>query len=193
MNSNVDAEFNLPPKMGIEYFDNYMHIKRKWRGAATIFLAIFLVVWVWILWSTYSEYSDPEGTGNPQALMIFLSVFGLIAVGNAFYLLASFFNATDVFASKQLLEIKNGPVPWIGNKKLNSQEITQLYVKKVVKGSREKPRVSFEVRIIDPNANDTKLVSGFTIRDQAAFIEQKIEHYLGIIDDPTINNDDDDY
>lgn len=184
MNKNIDAEFNLPPQITIDQYDDYMHIRRKWRGFQTIMMAISAVVWFVIVAVMYFE--NVEAVYNNMGFMLFILGFAVLGVFQIYLTLAFWLNKTDIFISTDLMEIKIGPVPWYGNKKLKTLGIKQFFTKKKISGSREKRSVSFEVHYIDAEGQDKKLVTGLPFSQHAELIERKIEQYLGIKDDPNV-------
>lgn len=191
MTKNIDADFDLPRQLSVDYYDDYMHVCYKWRSRGMIGMTIFTVIFVIIVGTMYRENFD--AFNRKLALIAFIAVFIAGAAFIVYYTIAHWFNKTDIFVNKGQMEVKIGPFPWYGNIKLQTNNITQFYNKRIVKGSREKRRVSFQVRYILANQTDKKLISGLPTRAQAEYIERKIEQYLGIKNDESINKNDYDY
>lgn len=191
MTKNIDADFDLPRQLSVDYYDNYMHVCYTWRSRGTIGLTLFTVIFMIIVGTMYVENFD--SFNRKFALIAFIAVFIAGAAFIVYYTIAHWFNKTDIFVNKGQIEVNIGPFPWYGNIKLQTNNITQFYNKRRVKGPREKQRISYEVRYILVNQTDKKLISGIPKRKQAAYIENKIERYLGMENDESINTDDYDH
>ena len=174
-----EMQSHLPKRMSIEYYEAYMHIQKKWLGLPTIIMGILLLVWVMVFFRTFNLI----GTGVNEGeffLTLMPIVFGCGAVLLAYFLLANWLNKTDIFVSDDLMEIKIGPIPWRGNVKLETANIKQIFIQKQVAGSEKKRKVTYAVLINNQNGKVVKLVGGLEGQDQALFIEQRIENYLGM-------------
>lgn len=188
MTKNIDADFDLPKQIAVDYYDDYMHVCYKWRSKGIIGMTIGTVIFMIIVGAMYGANFD--GFNRNLALIAFISVFIAGAIFTVYYTIAHWFNKTDIFVNNGQMEVKIGPFPWYGNIKLQTNNITQFYTKRIVKRSKEKQRVSYEVRYILTNKTDKKLLAGLAARVQAEYIEQKIEQYLGIKNDSNINKGD---
>jgi hypothetical protein len=80
------------------------------------------------------------------------------------------------------LEISHKPIPWLGNKRLKSAELKQIYVKEKIKRNNNNTSVTYEVRAILLNGKSIKIISGLPNSEQALYVEQEIERYIGIED-----------
>ncbi|MBO1255749.1 hypothetical protein J3L16_08640 [Alteromonas sp. 5E99-2] len=171
-------DLGLPDKIDIHHFADHIHISRKWFGASTLFLIVFAAFWDIFLFSFYSNMSTESD--------IFTKLFPLIhvavGIGITYFAIASCFNKSNIFVSKQTLEINHKPFPWVGNKTLKSYELKQLYTKEKISTSNNSTRVTYEVHAIMNKGKNTKLLSGLESSEQALYIEQEIEKYLQIQD-----------
>ena len=83
--------------------------------------------------------------------------------------------------SKEAIEIKHEPLPWLGNKRIETENIKQLFVKQRLGPKRNGSRsVSYHVMGLTDNDIEFKLITGFEFNQQALYIEQEIEKYLGM-------------
>lgn len=181
MSQNSDGE--LPKQISIDYYDDYMHICRKWFGFPIMLMSGFMVFWIGIQFFTYFLITGEFGDAT-VIIYSFGAIFLLIDVFLFYLLAAGWMNKTDIFVNKQLMEIKHSPVPWMGNKKLDATTLTQFYVHKSVATNDGRTTVTYEVHYLQKGQQSAKLIAGLAEREQAVFIEQKIENYLGIIDVP---------
>jgi hypothetical protein len=105
-----------------------------------------------------------------------------VGIGLTYYVIAGYLNKTYVRVDISNIVIKHAPLPFFGNKTLNSSGIKQLYTKEKVSHSRHGSSVSYEVHVITHDRKNVKLLSGLESSEQALFIEQKIERFLKIED-----------
>ena len=100
------------------------HVWLTWKIAL---LALFAIFWDSFLFFWYSQaLSKPH-----PPLMSILFPIGHVAVGVGitYYVLASLVNKTDVIVSPSGVSVVTGPAPWIGNKVVKADEITDVLVR----------------------------------------------------------------
>jgi hypothetical protein len=171
-------EVGLPEKLELQKFSDYIHISRKWFGYKIIFMTIFALFWnIFLL----NFYANMEKDADVFA-KIFPLIHVVVGIGISYYALAGWFNKSNIFVSKERIEINHKPIPWFGHKKIKSSELKQLYSKENVSNNRNNTTVTYEVHAILHNGTNTKLISDLDTSEQALYIEQEIEKYLGIKD-----------
>ena len=170
----------LPKGMEVVDLGSSFEIRRRWFSPVFLFLVFFCLFWngFMIVW---------HGIALSQGLW-FMSCFGLIhtAVGVAllYYTVAGFVNTTVVRVAQGLIEVQHGPLPWPGNKSLEAHEVEQSYCREQVNRNKNGSQCTYEVMVLRrDNVRDT-LVKGLTDPDQALYIEQELERYLRIADQP---------
>ena len=100
------------------------------------------------------------------------------------YVVAGWMNRTHILVSREKSAVRHGPIPWIGNKQLEVSNLKQLYAKENRSQSDGDTSKLYEVHAITHNDLNIKLVSGLKTSEQALYIEQEVEKYLGIEDTP---------
>ncbi|MBL1241724.1 MAG: hypothetical protein COB13_007725 [OCS116 cluster bacterium] len=170
----------LPAHMSIDYYDQYMHIQKKWFGIGTIILTVFLVIWI----STFAAllaFADDELFDSIGGVTYILPLCFITMNGYMLYTcVALWLNVTDIFVSQDLMEVKIGPLPWRGNLRRETASIKQFYIKKRVIRSKSSTKINFDVHFKENDDSDHVLVKGFEKHEVALFIERKVEQYLGI-------------
>ncbi|MDX2465358.1 MAG: hypothetical protein QNK31_12715 [Porticoccus sp.] len=185
MPSNISNDINdktditLPKGFELNYFDEYMQITHVWHGPQTYALLLFALIFngLWI-GNGFVEilFSERELLTKLSSL-----VFPLLGLGVLYFTIATWLNKTQIYVSKNKIEIKHKPVPWFGNKKLKADNIKQLFVeKKCVGSSNGNRRYKYNVLGLTSESAQFKLIAGLEFRDHARFIEKTIEDYLGI-------------
>jgi hypothetical protein len=89
-----------------------------------------------------------------------------------------------IIATTNHLTIEHGPLPWFGNKQLDPIVLKQLYVKERIQQNKGKRHYSYELHMVTWDGRNQKLVGGLATSDQAFFLEQEIERFMGIADQP---------
>jgi hypothetical protein len=144
-NKTVDGS-ELPKQLSIDYSEGNMHLCYEWRNRGSIVAVIFTAFWVIVVGSIFFEDFE-KFTSNLQ-LLPFVLIFGGLTAFLVYYVVAHWLNKTDIIVKNGQLEVIIGPIPWPGRSKTLTNDITQFYNKKRVKGSKEKRRVSYEVHYI---------------------------------------------
>lgn len=173
-------DIGLPEKLQLETFSDYIHISRKWFGLQFIILTLFTLFWNGFLIHTYLLMGD-EASLTMKSMPLLHAAVGIIM---AYYVLAGWLNTTNIFVSRESLEINHKPLPWLGNKKLKSADLKQLYTKEKVSRKNNSNHVTYEVHAILHNGKNIKLLSGLESSEQGLYIEQEIEKYLNIENTP---------
>jgi hypothetical protein len=168
----------MPDKLEVADVGNELQITYRWFGLKFVFLIIFAVFWngFMLLWHGISLASGAW----------FMSVFGLlhtaVGVGLAYYTLAGLLNKTTIRIGMGQLLIQHWPLPWPGNRQLEASDVAQLFSREKISRSKNSTSYSYQVHALLQNGKKQKLLSGLTDVDQALYVEQEIERYLGIRD-----------
>jgi hypothetical protein len=171
-------EVPMPKGIEVTKVGNVLRISRRWFQWPHVFLVFFCLGWdgFLIVWHGIALASS----------MWFMSLFALIhtAVGIVltYYTLAGFLNHTTVQVEQDKLEIWHHPLPWFGQKRLPAADIKQIYCKENT--SSDGASQSYEVYVLLRYGGRKKLSSGLVEPEQALYIEQELERFLGIHDRP---------
>jgi len=178
---SVEREEVAMPK-GIRVFrrGDAMRIVLKWFGPTAIFLAIFCLIWngFMVVWFGIAI------TQKQWMMAAFGSIHALVGLGVAYGTLAMFLNSTTITVMNSLIQIAIGPIKVPGNKQFKADLLQQLYTKRHVSHSKNGTSINYELRVTTTDGRDEKLMGGFNKQEQALFIEQEIEKFLGIEDRP---------
>ncbi|HAS8565774.1 TPA: hypothetical protein I7774_22165 [Vibrio vulnificus] len=149
-----------------------MIITKKWLSKSTLFITCFTIYWNV---SVFNEYSSVSTISDLPWL--YLSV-GLFLV---YFCLACWLNKSTFKVSEKSLSISHGPLPWFGNKKIETRLIKQLFVKEVTSLHTS---TTYELLGIYWSGQQVKLLVGLDDAGPARFLEKEIEEYLNINDEP---------
>lgn len=171
------ADDILPVNIDIQYHDDYIEITRRWRSWGTTIKAVVFIGAGYLLLNNYI-IPNPDGALVKTPFFLF---FIVLSIGSIYAAVAGLLNTSSIVVSKDTLEIRHKPLPWPGNKKVNVEDVRQLYTKeKISRDSDKTATIAYQVYIVTRNGKDIKFVSGLEKSEQATFIEREIEKYLGI-------------
>ncbi|MBN1427015.1 MAG: hypothetical protein JXB07_01440 [Anaerolineae bacterium] len=172
----------VPKPKGFKVEDEMGTLKiiRPWFGLVTIPLTFFCLFWNGFMAFWF-------GTAITQRIWI-MAAFGIlhaiIGLVMAYTTIASYLNRTVVKVRFEGVEVKNGPLPSFGNKRLETIAIKQLYTKEIISRGRSSYGYSYEVHAVTTDDRNEVVVGGLEDSAQALYIEQEIERALGIKDRP---------
>jgi hypothetical protein len=172
----------VPMPKGIEVLPmgNRLEIIRKWFSLKIIFFTAFTVFWDGFMIAWFGIAFSQQ-----QWLMAaFGTLHGAVGLGLLYYVLAGYLNRTVITVNRSLFTIKHTPLPWPGNKLLNPLDMTQLYCKERMHRNKNSISYTYEVHAISKDNEHTKLITGLDNSEQALYIEQEIERFLNIEDQP---------
>ncbi len=172
-------------KKKLEMFeDQYgLHFSFSWMTTATYFLAFFAVFWnsFLLFW-----YGSAFATGAPMLFFLFPLLHVLAGIAITYFAITNFFNKTKIDLIGDQLTIKHGPIPWFkGDQEVNINDIQQFYVKEISKKNDDTVSFNYGVWAMMRNGTRLDLTKGVNMEsDYALIVEQKLENYLGIQDQP---------
>ena len=176
-------EVLLPP--GIEAFSllSELNIEISWKKSRSSFLTFFTVFWnamviPFVLFALFSgEY----------LILLGISIHLLVGISMLYYTLGAFLNKTFVIVDHYNVHVETKPLrmPFYPDRHLPVGEIKQLHVEKYV-ASRTNGRPDYAYTVIAQMTNQErlKLVKGLKNVNQARYIEQEVERFLKIPDEP---------
>jgi predicted Zn finger-like uncharacterized protein len=172
-------ETPMPKGFSVEGGTGDLQITRPWLSGSTGGLTVACLIWNGIIAVWY-------GMAITQSQWL-LAACGLIpalaGLGFAYGAVAGYLNKTVITVNSSGLEVKSGPIPAPGNKRLETMNLKQLYTKEIMSRSRV-TSYRYQVRAINSENQDQIVVDGLTDPMQALYIEQEIERSLGIKDRP---------
>ncbi|MEW6208245.1 MAG: hypothetical protein AB1631_07750 [Acidobacteriota bacterium] len=180
-------ELGLPDKLELYHRGSAMEIVRKWFGWQIVFMTAFAIFWDGFLFIWYSKVGD---SAEPMS-MYFPLLHVAVGIGLTYYVVAGWLNRTHILVSRGKIAVRHAPLPWVGNTELEVSNLKQLYAKEKRSRSDNGTSTTYEVHAIAHNGRTIKLVRGLETREQALYIEQEIEKYLGIEDIPDTGTDED--
>ena len=187
------AEVPLPKKFKVDDLGTELTISWSWFSPSILFLLFFCVFWDGFLVVWYSAvlglgFGGLGGNNGPQGwALVFMALFPIlhvaVGVGLTYFVLASFVNRTWVRVDRGELTIRHGPVPFPGNKTLLTADIKQFYCTETVNNRRNNCSVTYELNAVAADGGKVKLLSALDEIEQALYLEQRLESFLGIVNE----------
>lgn len=172
-----DLTLAMPEGIELTETSDALAMTYTWSRVHGVMLGVFSVLW-WGFLSFW--YARAMGSGN-LIMLLFPLIHVSMGVGVAYTALAHFVNKSTVLVNPGVLAIEIGPLPWPGTRKLPTQQLRQLYVKKVVHRNKNGTTITYDLRA-ETTKGDVKLLGGFPQVVHAKFMERAIEDKLGIVD-----------
>lgn len=178
-----EVDIGLPEKLEVVRHGSHVEIVRKWFGWQIVVMTGFAIFWDAFLINWYTQVV-PRGD---RMAMYFPLVHVAVGIGITYYVVAGWCNRTHIVVGNGNVSVRHRPIPWFGNTKVDASNLRQLYAKEhVTRSRRGGESSSYEVRAVTHDGRNMKLVSGLETSEQALYIEQEIERYLGIKDAPVV-------
>ncbi|MGB1242133.1 MAG: hypothetical protein ACPG49_06410 [Chitinophagales bacterium] len=169
-------EIRMPDKFEVLRLRNSLNISYKWFSPVYIFLIFFAIFWNGFMAFWYY-------TAITEGIWM-MGLFGLIHLGVGlfliYFIIAGFFNSTHINATKNRLKIKHKPIWWIGNKEVIISHIAQLFCKEEVTKGKNGKSYTYHLYMVDVADEHIKLLSNLETPEYALYLEQELEHFLGI-------------
>jgi hypothetical protein len=171
----------LPHKLALVHHGSHVEIVLTWFGWKVLLMTPFALLWDGFLVKWYLSIGP---SANP-IMWVFPLPHVIVGVVYTYYVLAGWFNRTHIIVGPGSLIVRHAPIPWLGNKILQASRVRQVYVKeRTTRSRRGAGSVSYEVRAVTQDWEETKLVGGIESPDQALYIEEEIEKHLALEDAP---------
>ncbi len=170
---------------GMTINSNYdgLKIEHRWFSTETLFLTPFVIVWDVFWFQFYGDWYGSLGEIIKMNAVILLFPLVQLAVGIflSYYVVASYLNKTNISVDRSFVESSVSPIPFGFKKRIPSSLIFQVYRKAIVRSSNTGATgMTFEVWVILKDSKNIRLVSGLKTSEQALFLQNEIESYLGI-------------
>jgi hypothetical protein len=146
-------------------------------------MAFFALVWDAFL---FFWYGTVIGTGAPWIFSVFPLIHLAVGVGITYSTIAGFVNRTVVELTREELSIWFEPLPWLGEKKIKTADVKQLFCKQRFTRTKNGTRVTYQLYAVDRDDQQIKLLDGLDSPDMAKFLEQQIESWMHISDQPVV-------
>jgi hypothetical protein len=174
-----------PERVKVENENGALTIRLSWFTYKILFFTLFALFWNGVMFSLvggalFSLFT--EGPSGASAVFFLPHVWAGFAM--IYYVLTGYLNETRVTVDGGRLTVRHGPLPFWGNKEVATNDILQLYTKHNYSMWRQNWAGHYELHAVTGKNRHEKLLSGWDNPDFTVFVEQEVEHFLGIEDYP---------
>lgn len=184
---------SMPDRFHMDERPDELELAYHWFTPMAILMTVFTVIWSGpvllifmplFLGGTFNFAS--LGGGIFSIFSFFPLIFGGVAVGLIYYTVGLWINQTVITVSDSEIKVRSKPLPTLGNKTIDSRFIGQLYVKQRVSRNSNSggTSITYQVRIVTDDGKNQTLVGNLPKSEQALYIEQQIERYLRLKNEP---------
>ena len=166
-----------PDKVSVEEKADGLVFRYRWFEWSNLFTVIFFPVWGVLIFGGSTRFFKSFDSIIP---FVFLT-FAIVAAYSA---LAGLLNVSTIKVNHETMVVRYGPLPWLGGKTVRVADIRQLYVEAAERSNRGSNWKSFRLCGIDINGNKVDLDKRIKSADVGFYMEQEIEKFLGIADQP---------
>lgn len=180
------AEVPLPPGLEVSSYLSELEIQINWRKTTNAgFYVFFTAFWNAVV---IPFVIIAIATGE-WIILLFISLHLLVGLSFLYYTLCLLFNITFIRVNRREITIEHRPlkVPFYPDRRESVHDIDQLYIDKYVESTtNNQPNFAYAVRAMLKSSPDKRirLVKGLKNFEQARYIEQEIERFLDIKDQP---------
>lgn len=179
-------EMIMPEGTDVLELNDSLDIRLDWLKSqprsTLVFFTIFTIFWNGIM-AVFVGQAIATGALTGLA---FIAGHLIVGLGLIYYLATMYLNYTDIIINRSYIEIGHRPVknPFIPTKRIDAQDIDQLYVNKYVASTTNgNPNYAYALYAIKRNGQKEILIKGMN-KETQLYLEQEIERYLNIKDRP---------
>ncbi len=169
-----------PKSFEVERFPGGLVISRKWFHPTIIFLTFFCLFWNGFMAVWFSIAFKQK----LYIMALFGTLHGAVGLGLLYTVLAGYFNKTFININPGSLTVMHRPLPWFGQKRLVKGDLKQFYSQEKTVHGEHGPTHTYSVQVLTRKGQVIELVGALLSQEEALFIEQEIEKYLKIDDEP---------
>ncbi|MEM7102663.1 MAG: hypothetical protein AAF502_05960 [Bacteroidota bacterium] len=174
----------IPPGIEVLRMFSQLEVSVDWRKAGKHW-----VFWFSFIWNAIMAFIllVTVGTGS-GFVMLFLIPFFLAGMYMLYSSIGFLINKTYINVTGEKISVEHKPIKFLiqRDKHFASEEVKQLYVKKYEIGSQnDQPVYAYSLEMELKNKKTIPLIKQFHSADTARYVEQQIEHFLGIKDRET--------
>jgi len=176
-------EVYLPP--GIEAFSflSELNIELDWKQSKSGFLTFFTIFWNALL----VPFVVVAITTGAYEMLLAISLHLLVGISLLYYMLTIFLNKTYIVVDRYHVDIEHKPLhlPFYPDRHISVSELDQIHIEKYVASTtNNRPNYAFAVIATLRDQKKLKILKGLKTSNQAHYIEQEIERFLQIEDQP---------
>ncbi len=152
-------------------------LRRRWLSPMHFGLLFFCIAWdsFLVFW-----YGIAFSTDAPWIMKVFPIAHVAVGVGLTYSVLAGFLNRTTVRIEEGRLEVRHGPLPWVGNTSLEVAGLRSVYVTSKTTTSSQGRATVKQAVVADTDAAAEVSLLELEDSTQAEFVAAAVAEHLGL-------------
>jgi hypothetical protein len=150
-------------------------IRKKWFDWKAVFTTAFALFWCGFLFFFYRQMLHAPHA--PVPVVLFTLPHAAVGLGMLYFSVASFVNKTDVEVSPRGVSVRTGPLPWLGNRTVESSDVTAVEVRQR-RGGRG--GTIWALVYADRERREKTLISFLYQPDQLEYVAFALRRRLGL-------------
>lgn len=172
----------LPAGLTVEDFVNTLTLTVKWGRGVAAFFVIFALIWDGVLVTAFSVVATQKDANIPLPMFF---IFPPVGLAFTYVALALLLDRTTIRVADGRLTVRQGPIPWPGNREVDTASLDQLFCMEYVAYLQNNvPQYRYAVHAIPKEGEKFRLIKGLKEPEQAIYLEGLLEKHLGIQDRP---------
>lgn len=171
----------MPQGYSVSHEGAGLVIVHRWLSLKFVALLVFSLLWDGFLVLWYFLAFTKDGS---MMMKLFPVLHVAVGVVLTYVAIAGLFNHTRVNVSMAELDIKHFPLPWPGARVVTRDSISQLFSEEKIYRGKNAPYSTYDLSAVMRDGSRLTLVAGLDKPEDALFLEQQVESYLGITDKP---------
>lgn len=167
--------------VNVQNVPNGVEISRRWYHPRYIFLAFFCAIWNVFLLFWYGAAFSMNG---PAIMFLFPLIHVAVGVMLTYTTLAGFLNTSTISLNRQEISVRHAPLPYPGEKTIPAGDVRQVYTQEHVRHTKNGTTNSYNLSAVTRGGEKLDLLKGLDSPEAALYIEQQIERYYNIADEP---------
>ncbi len=172
------------PGIWIDRFGPELTIVRSWRTRYAAVQFAGLAFWSLIVW-TLIVGMILQGHAKGLLALPVLFLHAALATCFGYGRLCRLVNRTLIRVSMSEISVRHGPLPWLGNKRLPTAGILQLFCVETKLSRKDFNSHAYDVMVWYRDDSQEELVSGIENEQQALLIEREVERRLNLTKERT--------
>ncbi|MET0398886.1 MAG: hypothetical protein ABW277_18990 [Longimicrobiaceae bacterium] len=170
-----------PRSLAQETAGGRVTFRHRWFSPKFLFLVFFCVFWdgFLVFWYTLAIAGDA-----PLVFKLFPLIHVTVGAVLTYYTIAGFVNTTTVMLDRGHLSVRHGPLPWPGKLDVDTSRFRQLYCEEKVSRGKNGVSYTYDLKAVMSDGERRKIVSGLDSPDVPLYLEQQMEEWLKIRDEP---------
>jgi len=178
--SGSSLEAPLPDHVRLSHDGADLVLDVRWFRPIHLGMLLFAIFWDGFIVFWYRQALSRPSPDNVMLWFPLLHVGAGLAI--TYSAITGLVNHTTVTVGGGAVDVKLGPLPWWGAKRVEAGDIVQVFCEESISRTRSGASTSYHLNVITRDQRKVRLASNLGGKDVALFLEQEIEKALGISD-----------